>query len=641
MLDGKVNNKTQARRPAFLRNKYRTLGKKSSEIMTTKKILLFCFLSVCQCVLAQNKPAISLNEVIVTDGALKKYSKTLQVQVLNDSVIQRNYSSLTNLLRYNSLLYLKEYGNGMTSSVSFRGTTAAQTAVIWNGININSQLLGQTDFNTITPLGYTNVSVRTGGGSGIYGSSAIGGSIHLNNELHFKKQFQNLLRMNFGSFNTQGYYYQLIASDEKVASQFSISRNSSDNDYGYPNSNQKNQNGDYYNTSLNGSFGYKINLNHKINFYSQVYDGLRHFSGTLASISVSKYYDLNTRNLLEWVGLHKDFTSKLKLAYVTENYKYYENKDKDIFSEGGAKTKIIKYDLDYSPTKNFTVNSVVDFTQINGFGTSINNAKRSIGAASLLVKHTLSPAMQYEASVRQEVATNYRNPFLYSFGLVYQPFEMYSIKLNTSKNFRLPSFNDLYWEGSGNHELIPELSNQMELGQELKINALKFSLTGFYIQTKGMIRWIPNETGQWMPINTASVVNKGVEVTGSYFKNFKGHNFNISLAYGYTSSVDQSNQKQLIYVPYHKMTVNADYSYKNWSLNYQYLFNGAVFTSADNYYRLKEYQVSNLSVYYKIGELDHYKIGIQALNLFNENYQTVEVRPMPGSNYNLTLTIKY
>ena len=94
--------------------------------------------------------------------------------------------------------------------------------------------------------------------------------------------------------------------------------------------------------------------------------------------------------------------------------------------------------------------------------------------------------MQYEASVRQEVATNYRNPFLYSFGLVYQPLEMYSIKLNTSKNFRLPSFNDLYWEGSGNHELIPELSHQMELGQELKINTLKFSLTGFYIQTKGI-----------------------------------------------------------------------------------------------------------------------------------------------------------
>jgi iron complex outermembrane receptor protein len=43
-----------------------------------------------------------------------------------------------------------------------------ETAVlIWNRININSQL-GQTDFNTITPIGYTDVSVRTGGGSEVF-----------------------------------------------------------------------------------------------------------------------------------------------------------------------------------------------------------------------------------------------------------------------------------------------------------------------------------------------------------------------------------------------------------------------------------------------------------------------------------------
>ena len=86
----------------------------------------------------------------------------------------------------------KENGLGMVSSPSFRGTTAQQTAVIWNGININSQLNGQTDFNTITTRDYTSITVRSGGGSSIYGSSAIGGSIHLNNELTFKNQFFHL-----------------------------------------------------------------------------------------------------------------------------------------------------------------------------------------------------------------------------------------------------------------------------------------------------------------------------------------------------------------------------------------------------------------------------------------------------------------
>ena len=79
----------------------------------------------------------------------------------------------------------------MVSSPSFRGTTAQQTAVVWNGININSQLLGQTDFNTVSTRGYNSIAVKAGGGSVVYGSGAIGGTIHLNNDLKFKKTFKN------------------------------------------------------------------------------------------------------------------------------------------------------------------------------------------------------------------------------------------------------------------------------------------------------------------------------------------------------------------------------------------------------------------------------------------------------------------
>ncbi|WP_366183650.1 TonB-dependent receptor [Flavobacterium ovatum] len=557
------------------------------------------------------------------------------------SVIEKNYNSLTNLLRYNSLLYFKENGNGMVSSVSFRGTTAAQTAVIWNGININSQLLGQTDFNTITPLGYSSISVRSGGGSGIYGSSAIGGSVHLNNELNFKKQFKNTLRVNLGSFNTQGYFYDLRVSDSKFASQISISRNQSDNNYKYLNQNQVNQNGEYYNSGLNTNFGYKLNENHKINFYSQLYDGERNFSGTVVTTSLSKYKDLNSRNLLEWIARTTDFTSTLKAAYITEEYKYFENKNKDNFSKGGANTKLLKYDLDYSFSTDFTLNSGFTYTQINGFGSSINNEKREVGSASLLAKYTLFPRLKMEASARQEVTTNYKAPFLYSVGLVVMPLDNYKIKLNTSKNFRVPTFNDLYWQGSGNPNLNPELSQQVELGQELVTGAFQFVATLYYIHTKDMIRWVPNESGLWKPINTDVVNNKGLELIGHYKKRYKKHGFDLDVAYAYTSSVDEKKEKQLIYVPYHKLTSSLDYSFENWSVNYQFLFNGAVFTTADNLYRLKEYQVSNLSAFCEIDKKQHYKIGFQVMNLFNKSYQTVEIRPMPGINYNLSLTIKY
>src|SRR6187402_1862581 len=76
-------------------------------------------------------------------------------------------------------LYLKSYGNNQLSTISIRGTTASQTAVLWNGININSPTLGQSDLALLPLYLFDQLSVRYGGSSALYGSDAIGGSILL------------------------------------------------------------------------------------------------------------------------------------------------------------------------------------------------------------------------------------------------------------------------------------------------------------------------------------------------------------------------------------------------------------------------------------------------------------------------------
>src|SRR5690606_40881496 len=90
--------------------------------------------------------------------------------------------------------------------------------VIWNGININSQTSGQTDFNAINSLSFDNITVKSGGGSVLYGSSAIGGSIHLNSDLAFYDTFENELFLKYGSFNTfDGRFQTKIRSEEHTS----------------------------------------------------------------------------------------------------------------------------------------------------------------------------------------------------------------------------------------------------------------------------------------------------------------------------------------------------------------------------------------------------------------------------------------
>jgi iron complex outermembrane receptor protein len=197
---GRFNNKTQARRPAKYVTTIKPSGRKVLKIMTWKNLYCGWAFLLYSFAWGQNDSIIQLNEVIVSDLQLKNFSNAQTPFVLSDSILRKNQGSLTSLLVTNSTIYFKENGAGMVSSASFRGTTAQQTAVIWNGININSQLNGQTDFNTINPTDFTNISIRPGGGSVIYGSGAIGGSIHLNSELKFNTPTTHQLRLKYVSF---------------------------------------------------------------------------------------------------------------------------------------------------------------------------------------------------------------------------------------------------------------------------------------------------------------------------------------------------------------------------------------------------------------------------------------------------------
>jgi iron complex outermembrane receptor protein len=529
----------------------------------------------------------------------------------------------------------------MVSSPSFRGTTAQQTAVIWNGININSQLNGQTDFNTITTRDFENVTLRAGGGSAMYGSSAIGGSVHLNNELTFKNQFNTTLATNYGSFNTLDLNGKTSFSNEKYAVNLSVSRNSSENDYEYLGTNgKKNENGQFNNTSLNVSVGYRFDTRNMVKFYSQFFDSERHFSGTIASTSKSKYHDFNSRNLVDWIYTNDKLRSSLKFAFLSEQYQYFANYLFDDFETSRAETFIGKYNINYRFTPKLDLEAVFDFNQTKGIGTSIGTNVRTIGSGSVLMKYSLAKQLLLESSIRQETTAAYQSPVLYAFGIQAPLTKCYQIKLNHSRNFRIPTFNDLYWMVGGNPELQPEQSSQTELGQELHFNGFRFVTTVYHNAIENLIQWKPTD-GIWTPENVGKVKSYGAEFLLEATKKIGSHRINLTSTYAYTVSTNKDLNTQLTYVPYHKFNANFFYTFKRLSLNYQYLFNGAVYTLNDNHTKLKEFIVSNVGVYFAFGKERQSSFGLQTLNCWNENYQNVPGRPLPGRNFQANLILKF
>src|SRR5690554_7460073 len=194
---------------------------------------------------SQVKAVQKLDEVYLTDTKLVAFSEGFKVDKLQDSVVKRNAASLTDVLRFNSSIYFKENGHGMVSSPSFRGTNAAQTAVIWNGININSIFTAQTDFNIISPFNYDEISIRSGGGGVQYGSGAVGGSVHLNNNFSFYDDDVTNLGFRYGSFGTFGGNISTIQTWDDHYLNVGVDFISSENDYEYISKNGKNHHAEF------------------------------------------------------------------------------------------------------------------------------------------------------------------------------------------------------------------------------------------------------------------------------------------------------------------------------------------------------------------------------------------------------------
>lgn len=616
-------------------------------------LVVICCLCVSS-IRAQLDSLQVLPEVVLSDEKLRDFSPGLAIQTITDSIISRNNSSLTQLLRQESFVYFRENGPGGVSSPSLRGTTAQQTAVVWNGININSQLNGQTDFNTIASRNYDNLSVRTGGGSIPYGSGAIGGSVHLNNNIRFGDRFENTVFLSYGSFNTRAAHYKSTYGTEKFYLDAGVDHRASENDFEYLGTDFFNENGAFGNTNLNLNLGLKLTHNQLLKLYHNTFVGDRNFSRTLTAPSDDGYKDRNARSLVEWAILGKKWDSKLRFAHIFEQFEFFPSGlETPISTRGKANRLTANYDFTYRFSKNNSLKTIIDYTTVAGDGTNSVRASRTIFSGVALWNQKLSDTFSYGAQLRQELTDDYESPLLLGVGAEYAPAgqvgglaNSYTLKFNASQNYRIPTFNDVFWQGAGavgNPELRPESSSQIELGHHFQTKNLEIAVQTYFISATDLIVWRPNMQGIWSPINVNSTQHYGAELSAKYEYSFYTHTITARANYGYTKTRNLDTGNQLIYVPEQKVTASLGYHHKKWIGYYQLLYNDDVFTTTDNSASLAGYAVSNLGVEYELLKNNKYQLSLalKANNIYNKNYQTVAFRPNPGRNFLIQTTYNF
>lgn len=616
-----------------------------------KKLFLILLFLICAKSFGQLDSIQHLNVVNIQSITLKKYSKGFKVMQLGDSIILHNLESFSSLLRFNSPIYIKENGAGGTSSVSFRGTNASNTAVIWNGININSINSGQSEFNAMNVSLFESIDIRSGGGSIEYGSGAVGGTIHLNNQLSFSNHLNNQIFSSFGSYNTFHNLYKLSYGNDKFSFRIGAASNQSDNDYKWLGYNLKNENGGFKNIDLSLGLAYKIGKFSKLMFYSSNYNGSRNFSGQLPNPSSAKekYKDFYFRNLVNFNYHRNQLNHTFSLAYLSQEYQYFTDKNVATYNYGKSERLISKYTANYKISGKSNIQSFSEYESTIGYTDEMDKQNRRQFSQSMIYNQQFKNKVGLNAKVRKDFNSDYTIPLVVALGADFNPITNIFVRLNGSTNYKVPSYNDLYWPSLGNKDLIPESSEQGEFGIAFKNKHLKIDAGGFYINSKDKIVWTPNgdpnRPGVWVPINIDHIINKGLEFTMEFKIDVLEHKFSFNSNYSYTVSENQKTNELVPFIPKHLFNGNLGYSYKKISMFYQHLFNGKIFTTTDNSndYSVPSFIIGNIGGSYNLikttkKQLD---LGFKINNFFNEAYQVLPGRPMPNRTFNFNINYKF
>ena len=619
---------------------------------------VFFVILCCQCFLVLSSFAQgTLDSAIVQLQEVPVYAEKIKPSLVGSKLIYPSKNEMelyangqmSELLPTLPSIHMKTYGNGMLSSIAFRGTNANQTAVHWNNFNINNYTLGQVDFSTLPVVAIDQLVVIPGSGSAFGGSGAIGGTISLQSQLAYEKDFQLALNQSFGSFGKSVSTIELITSNTQLSSKTRLYRAFVINDFYVNETSAYQENASFGYHGFNQDLGFKINENNELTFsiwYNQNERDIQQPLGNRNKTATQE--DENIRAALNYVLDLGNWTSSMGTAYFYDRMLFQEGmavsnyliqRSESFFEISQRESDLLQWTL-FSRLNHIVANS-------EGFETSLVKEDRLVYGAKL--QGALFSTLDYAINLRQELVSNtdYK-PFTPYLGLQLPLLDSdnwsLTAKASSSYNYRVPTLNDRFWQIDERAEILPErgFNNEFTLAIKKSHNEahLKGEVTAYYNDVKNFIQWVPFN-GTSRPENVDEVLIKGFESQlATYFNIQDKAVLNSEVAYSYTKSEPLIDGKplglQLRYVPKNKVTSTTSVELANMYLTYQYLFTGEVFDTENNSstFAVAPYHLHHLSYGIRAGSI---QASLAIKNLFNEQYQTYLNYATPGRHYEFSI----
>ncbi len=233
--------------------------------------------------------------------------------------------------------------------------------------------------------------------------------------------------------------------------------------------------------------------------------------------------------------------------------------------------------------------------------------------------------------------------------------EAFYFRLMYKETFRVPTFNDMYYDRMGNRELKPEKAHEFNAGVSWSVAPgkmvprLTLSADGYYNKVEDKIVAMPSMY-VWRMLNYGRVDITGTDVTmqGEFGMGRVG-TLCLSAAYSWqkawdvTDSRSKTYKHDIPYTPRHSGNVSALFDMPWISMGYSVVLVGERYATRQNLpqNRMERYGEHTLSLS-RTFTMKQCRLKLQAevVNLTDAQYEVIKYYPMPGRSYQGTVTIE-
>jgi iron complex outermembrane receptor protein len=566
-----------------------------------------------------------------------------EVEVLSYKVdklqIQSNQLFLSNNLQFSSAHFsTKNYGLGQLSTFSYRGLSSENTTVLWEGIPIHSSMNGLIDLNLL-PTSMTS-QVQFSNENNRYG---MGGQIAIQNKIPSSNQNQ----LSFRILSTNLYSGALVYGVSKTKWMMNTSTQVifGKNNFDFVNTSNER-------TTLSHNSNWTVNhmTNMYWNFKKNTLQGALFVNSQAKDLppmassiySSQSMQDLNVRLLIKYESAR----IKNSLSFHSENQSFTDSSIHLFAKHTG-----------------WSIKNVTNIQNIRILGFEVqfqqNQHLSWIKSSNYSSMYTLLELQQFVEARREfldkkmtlhigakQYVTNYNVSIPLPFvQLKYQINQLFAAEYKASFNQRNPTLNEWFWNPGGNPNLQPEkgFSNafSVSLSHQSMMEKWYVKTECFYNQMNQGIVWQPSSIASiWQPVNLKNYQNFGVSLDIEWVRKWNQWSFRNYASGQYLSSTNSDGFTSM-YIPKWKVVYQGSVQFKSWEWKIESVFQSLRYTTTDNSALLPAYTIFNTACSYSFPTLQRrLKLTAGMDNVFDQNYQEIQNRPMPLRYFYFQIQIK-